>query len=56
MGLILPRWGLILPRILPPTPVLYSAVTLTFQGYVRTQKTLKPTQKHPFSWPELESW
>ena len=29
MGLILPRWGLILPRITPgpPTPFLYSAVT-----------------------------
>ena len=48
MGLILPRWGLILPRIPPPTPVLYSAVT-------RSAVTSDPTPKHPFSWPELES-
>ena len=27
MDLILPRWGFILPRIPPPTPVLYSAIT-----------------------------
>ena len=55
MGLILPRWGLILPRIPPPTPVLYSAVTDPFGGYVRTQNTPNPTPKHPFSWPEVES-
>ena len=55
MGLILPRWGLILPRIPPPTPVLYSAVTHPFRGYVYTQNTPIPTSKHPFSWPELES-
>ena len=48
MGLFLPRLGLILPRILPPTPLLYSAVTHPFWGP-------KPTPKHPFSWPELES-
>ena len=46
--------GLILPRIPTPTPVLYSAVTHPFWGYVRTQNTPKPTPKHPFSWPELE--
>ena len=55
MGLILPRQGLILPRIPPPTTVLYSAVTNPFWGYVRTQNTPKPTSKHPFSWPKLES-
>ena len=51
MGLILPRWGLILPRIPPPTPVLYSAVTNPFRGYVRTQNTPTPPQNTPF--PEL---
>ena len=55
MGLILPRWGLILPRIPPPTFVLYSAVTRPFKGYVHTLKTLNPTTKPPLSWPELES-
>ena len=55
MGLDLPRWGLILPRILPSTPVLYSAVTHSFQGYVHTQRNPKPTPKHPCSWPELEN-
>ena len=43
------------PRIPKPTPVLYSAVIHPFRGYVRTQNTPKPTPKHPFSWPELES-
>ena len=33
----------------------YSAGTHPFLGYVSTQNTPKPTQKHPFSWPELES-
>ena len=46
MGLILPRWGLILPRIPSPTPVLYSALTNTFWGYVHN--TPDPTPKHPF--------
>ena len=55
MGLILPRWGLVLPRIPLPTPVLYSAVTNSFLGYVRTRNTPKPTPKHLFSWPEVES-
>ena len=55
MGLILPRWGLILPAIPPPTPVLYSAITNPFQGYVHAQNTLNPTPKHPFFWPVLES-
>ena len=55
MGLILPRWGLILPRIPTPNPFLYSAVTHSFLGYVRTHNTPKFTSKHPFSWPELES-
>ena len=55
MGLILPRWGLILPQILPSTPVLYSAVTKPFRGYVRTRNTPSPAPKHPFSWPDFES-
>ena len=55
MVLILPRWGLILPRIPPPTPVLYSAVTHSFQLYVLTRNTPNPTPKHPFSWPDFES-
>ena len=55
MGLLLPRWGLILPRIPLPTPVLYSAATQPFRGYVRTQNTPKPNPKYPFSLPELES-
>ena len=55
MGLILPRWGLALPRIPPPTPVLYSALTNPFRGNVCPQNTPNPTQKHHFSWPELES-
>ena len=55
MGLILPRWGLTLPCVPPPTPFLYSAVTNPFHGYVRTQNTPKTTPKHHFSWPELES-
>ena len=45
MLLILPRWGLILPRIPPPTLVRYSAVTNPFLGYVRTQNTPDPTSK-----------
>ena len=55
MGLILHRWGIILPRIPPPTSVLYSALTNPFWGYVWTQNTHSPTQKHPFSWPDFES-
>ena len=51
MCLILPRWGLILPRIPPPTPVLNSAVTNPFLGYVCTRNTPNPTRQHPFSWP-----
>ena len=54
-GFILPRWGLVLPRIPPPSTVLYSAVTHTFLGYIRTQNTPHPTPTHPFSWPELKS-
>ena len=49
MSLILPRWGLILPRVPPPAHVLYSAVTHTFQEYVHTQKTPPiPPQNTPF--------
>ena len=56
MGLILPRWGSILPRIPPPTPVFDSAVTQPFLGYVHTQNsdTPNPALKHSFSLPELE--
>ena len=53
MSLFLPRWGLALPRIPPPTPVLHSAVKNPFRGNVRTQNTLNSTPKHPFAWPEL---
>ena len=55
VGLILPRWGLILLRVPLPTPILYSAVTNPFQGYIRTQNTPNPTPKHPFSCPDFES-
>ena len=55
MGLILPRWGLILPRIPPPTPILYSADANPFLGYVRTQNIPNPTPKYPFFWPDIES-
>ena len=40
------QMGLILLRIPPPTPVLYSAITHPFQGNVRTHNTLK-AQAHP---------
>ena len=33
---LLPRCGLFLPRILPPTPVLCSTITHAFLGYVHT--------------------
>ena len=49
------QMGLILPRIPPPTPVLYSAATKTFLGYVQTRNTPSPTPKHPFSLPDFES-
>ena len=51
----LAQMGLILPRIPPPTPVLYSAVTKPSLGYVHTQNTPNPTPKHPLFWPEVES-
>ena len=54
MGL-LPRRGLALPRIPPPTSVLYSAVTNPFRENVSTQNTPNPTPKHSSSWPEVES-
>ena len=41
------QMGLILPKIPPPTPVLYSAVTHPFFGHVCTQNTSNPHQKHP---------
>ena len=36
-------------------PVLFSAVTNPFRGYVCTQNTPNPTPKHPSSWPDFES-
>ena len=36
-------------------PVLYSAVTHSFRGYVHTQNTPNPAPKHLFSLPWLES-
>ena len=48
MGLISPRWGLILPRIPPPTPVLYLAVTHPFWRYVPSQNTINPPKNSPF--------
>ena len=48
MDLILPRCALILPRIPPPTPVLYAAVTHPFLGHVRTQTSPKPSRNTPF--------
>ena len=39
----------------PPSLVPYSSATQPFRGYVHTQNSPKPTPKHPFSWPELES-
>ena len=44
IGLILPRWGLILPRKPPPSPVLYSAVT---KPLLRYTKHLQPHPKTP---------
>ena len=44
MGLILTRWGLILPRSPPPTPILYSAVTHPLRRYVPAQNTPTPPQ------------
>ena len=57
MGPNLSRWGLILPRIPRPTPVLYSGITYPFRGLVRTQNTPKSIQNTPFSglnlrWPK----
>ena len=48
MGLTLPRWGLILCRIPTPNPVLYSAVTHPFLGYVRTQTPPSSPRNTPF--------
>ena len=42
------QMGLSLPRMPPPTPVLYSAFTLPFWGYIRTQNTPNPTPNTPF--------
>ena len=48
MGLILPRWGLTLPRTPPSTFILYSAVTNPFWGYEQTQKPPTTPQNTPF--------
>ena len=47
MGLILPRWGLISPRKPPPTPVLYSAVTIAPLGICTNTKHPQPHPKTP---------
>ena len=51
MGLTLPRWGLILPSIPPPTPDLYSAVTLLWVlSRICTYTTISnQAPKQPFS-------
>ena len=51
MGLILPRWGLILPRIPPPSPLLYSAVTKPLLGVCTKHPKTHPTPP----WPEHAS-
>ena len=48
MGLILPRWVLILPRIPPPTPVLYSVVTKPFRDMYEHETPPAPPQNTPF--------
>ena len=53
MGLISPRWGLILPRIPPPTSVLTLQSQTPFTQ--NNPNRAKPTPKHPFSWPEHEN-
>ena len=55
MGLIFSQMGSHFAQNSIPAPVLYSAVTNLFQGYVLTHNTPKPTPKQTFSWPELES-
>ena len=59
MGLILPRWGLILPEHhLQPlffTQPSLCGVTHPFWGYPCTKIIPKSTPKHPVSEPELES-
>ena len=54
MGLILPRWGLILSRIPPQTPALYCAVTHSFQGHVRAQTHPTPPQNTHFPGQNLK--
>ena len=58
MGLILPRWGLILSEynFLPDyhlQPLFFTQPSHTLLGICTYTK--KPTQKQPFSWPELAS-
>ena len=50
MGLILPKWGLILPKKPPPTPVLYSAVTNMYEH----ETPPAPPPKIPLSGPILK--
>ena len=56
MGLILPRWGLILSRI-PPQPLFFTQQSHTTFGnmYRAYTKHPNPSPKHPCSWPEPES-
>ena len=54
MSLILPRWGLILPRM-PPHPLFFTQQSHAPVGICTNTNTPNPTQKHSISWPELES-
>ena len=48
MGLILPRWGLILPRVPPPTPVLTQQSDTPFGDMYEYKTPPTPPQKNPF--------
>ena len=52
MGLILPRWGLILPRTPPPTSVLHSAVTIPKTSVFYTAVTNPIWQNTPSAQPK----
>ena len=55
MGLIFPRWGLILPRK-PPTTLFITQQSLNPFGDMYEHETPPaPPQPHPFSWPDFES-
>ena len=52
LGLILPRWGLILPRTPPPTSVLHSAVTIPKTSVFYTAVTNPIWQNTPSAQPK----